>query len=92
MPSGSGSLDAALPSEATSASSSGATVAMASITVEAATGGEVEDYQQDFSPTAVNLQNIQATLGSVPFVLMLFVVMALVFTGLGIALARRHRV
>ncbi len=70
----------------------GATVAMASITVEAATGGEVEDYQQDFSPTAVNLQNIQATLGSVPFVLMLFVVMALVFTGLGIALARRHRV
>ncbi len=66
------------------------TATMTLVSVGAASGGEVEDYQHQFSPTAVNLQHIRATLGAVPFILVLAVVMALAFTGLGIALARRR--
>ncbi|GIK54902.1 MAG: hypothetical protein BroJett015_05650 [Chloroflexota bacterium] len=53
--------------------------------------GEIEDYVWIFSPTAVNLQHIQTTRGSVPFILMVFVVSGLALTGLGITLARRRR-
>jgi hypothetical protein len=69
----------------------GTTAQMAAITVAAATGGEVEDYQHPFSPTAVTLQHIQATIASAPIWLMLVSIVALVFTGLGIALARRRQ-
>lgn len=66
-------------------------VALHNLVSGVAQGGEVEDYRfQFFGPTAVNLQHIQTTPGSVPFILVLFVVMALVFTGLGIVLARRR--
>ncbi len=66
-------------------------VALHNLVSGVAQGGEVEDYRfQFFGPTAVSLQHIQTTLGSVPFILVLFVVMALVFTGLGIVLSRRR--
>ncbi|NJN54133.1 MAG: hypothetical protein HC804_04870 [Anaerolineae bacterium] len=68
------------------------TALMSMLSVSAASGGEVEDYQQDFSPTAVSLQAMQANLASAPFVLILFVLVALALSGLGIVLIRRQRV
>lgn len=70
---------------------SNTTATMAFVSVGAASGGEVEDYQHQFSPTAVSLQNIQATMRSTPLLLLVLGAMALAaLTGLGIALARRR--
>jgi hypothetical protein len=41
-------------------SAANTTAQMATISVRAATGGEVEDYQQSFTPTAVTLTSLQA--------------------------------
>ncbi len=70
---------------------SNGTVLMATLSVGLAAGGEVEDYQQQFTPTAVSLQNIQATTRSTPLLLLLLGAVALALTGLGITLSRRRQ-
>ncbi|MBX3061114.1 MAG: hypothetical protein KF770_32040 [Anaerolineae bacterium] len=79
-------LDAGCPNPAANS-----TEDMARISTGAASGGEVEDYQQQFSPTAVSLQNIQATMRSTPLLLLVLGAVALALTGLGIALTRRRQ-
>lgn len=55
-------------------------------------GGEVEDYVLNFSPTAVSLQNIQATMRSTtPLLLLLLGAVTLALTGLGVTLTRRRQ-
>ena len=60
---------------------------MAAISVGGATGGEVEDYQQAFGPTAITLQSLELAVssGTTP----LLIVMAL-FAITGITLWRRR--
>lgn len=66
---------------------SNTTAQMAAISVGGATGGEVEDYQQAFGPTAITLQSLELAVssGTTP----LLIVMAL-FAITGITLWRRR--
>jgi hypothetical protein len=66
------------------------TAAMANITTGAATGGEVEDYQQAFTPTAVRLSNFRATSQMAVLLPLSIGLFLLLVSGLAIVVMRKR--
>ncbi len=66
---------------------SNTTAQMAAISVGGATGGEVEDYQQGFGPTAISLATLK-TISTNPMMLVVVGIMMTLLLATGLALLR----